>query len=309
MEEIMLSVIVPTYNHQDYIAQALDSIYRQKTKYTYEVLVGEDCSTDNTRDILKKYEKEHPDFLTVFYREENMSKSELYNSLDLKLRSKGKYLILLEGDDYWICEDKIQKQIDFLEEHLEYVAIAHNCKVVDENSKELKEEYPECKHEEYTLDDFKNNIFPGQSTTIMMRNYYRNPYCDFSIMYKKLSPGDQLNIFVLINAGRIYCLQEKMSAYRHVTSKGDSYSAKYKYDFWHREEWNRELLFYALRINKMDAIRCAEDKYLETLTRGLRIGELSIINFVKLFKNIKYKSLVIKSYIANRKRLKGKRLK
>lgn len=302
--EIMLSIIVPTYNHQNYIKQALDSILKQKTDYQYEVLVGEDCSTDNTRAILKEYEKEHPGFMTVFYRNENMSNKPIHNSLDLKMRSKGKYLILLEGDDYWISEYKIQRQIDFLEEHKDYVAVAHNCIVVDENSNKTNEKYPECNHELYTICDFCNNIFPGQSTTIMLRNYFRYPYCDYSIMKKNLSPGDQLNIFVLVSAGNIYCIQESWSAYRHITSNGDSYSANYKYDFHKREEWNYELLKYAKKIQKKTSIRCAEDKYFETLTRGLRMGQLSIIGFCGRFLNIKYKISTLKAYMIKKEQIR-----
>ena len=83
-QDIILSIIVPTYNHEDYIVEALDSIKMQKTKYKYEVLVGEDASTDNTRQILKQYEMDNPGFLTVFYREKNMSKLPIGNALDLR---------------------------------------------------------------------------------------------------------------------------------------------------------------------------------------------------------------------------------
>ena len=115
--EIMLSIIVPTYNHEDYIVEALNSIKAQQTKYKFEVLVGEDKSTDKTREILKKYELDNPGLLKVFYRDENMSKLPIGNFMDLRYRARGKYLITLEGDDFWIDEKKIEKQIMFLESH------------------------------------------------------------------------------------------------------------------------------------------------------------------------------------------------
>ena len=98
--DVILTVYVPTYNHENYITKALDSILMQKTKYNFEVLVGEDCSTDSTRAVLKDYESKHPGKFNIFYREKNMYGSSPNNALDLKLRSRGKYIICLEGDDF-----------------------------------------------------------------------------------------------------------------------------------------------------------------------------------------------------------------
>ena len=131
-EDPILSIYVATYNHESYIIRALDSIFMQKTKYRYEVLVGEDCSTDRTREILKQYEKEHQEYikdgaLKIYYRKTNMHKYKLNNSYDLEMRCKGKYIIALEGDDYWVDENKIEIQVDFLENHSQYIAVSHNC--------------------------------------------------------------------------------------------------------------------------------------------------------------------------------------
>ena len=156
----VVSIYVATYNHEKYIVQALDSIRTQKTKYSYEVLVGEDVSTDNTRTILKEYEKSYPGFMTVYYRDHNMYREDPNNAKDLKMRCKGKYIIALEGDDYWIDPFKLEKQVDFLENHEEYLAVAHRCVVVDENSKNKNEKYQECLDSEYTLKHFISGIMP-----------------------------------------------------------------------------------------------------------------------------------------------------
>lgn len=92
-EQPMLSIYVATYNHEHYITQALDSIRMQKTKYSYEVLVGEDCSTDNTRAVLKEYEWQHPGIFTIFYRDHNMHREAIGNGLDLKLRCRGNSIV------------------------------------------------------------------------------------------------------------------------------------------------------------------------------------------------------------------------
>ena len=80
---------------------------------------------------------------------------------------------MLEGDDYWISENKIEHQIEFLEKHPDYIAVAHNCVVVDENNKEINESYPECKLTEYSIKEFFYNVLPGQTATVMHRNYVK----------------------------------------------------------------------------------------------------------------------------------------
>ena len=172
MNEVMVSIIVPTYNHEKYIEKALDSILMQKTNYSYEVLVGEDKSTDGTRAVLEEYERRHPEKIKVFYREQNMRTKELGNGADLRRRASGKYIVCLEGDDFWISEDKIEKQVAFLEDHPQYIAVSHNCVVVGENGEKLDEDYPNCREEEYALKHFLCGIYPGQIATIMSKKFY-----------------------------------------------------------------------------------------------------------------------------------------
>lgn len=286
---IMLSIIVPTYNHENYIVEALDSIKKQKTKYIYEVLVGEDASTDNTREILKKYEKENPNFLTVFYREKNMSKGPVANSLDLRYRAKGKYIITLEGDDFWIDDEKIEKQIDFLEKHDEAIAVAHKCIVVGKDSVPNGETYPQCQCKEYTVNEFIKGILPGQLATIMMRNYIKYKLCDYSILEKNLNPGDTLLAYMLVNSGKVYCMNEEMTAYRHVVDGGSSYSANVQYIYSKEEHWWHELMLYASKQPSVKGHIYIEYKYLVVIMRGLRDKAIGMTAFIKNFGQIHYK--------------------
>ena len=287
--DIILSVYVATYNHENYIARALDSILMQKTKYKFEVLVGEDCSTDNTRAILKEYEKKHPGFFTMFYREKNMYNSECNNSVDLMRRCTGKYIIALEGDDYWIDENKIEKQICFLENNPEYIAVSHNCIVVDEESKPNGEEYPECKDNEYTFKHFFSEIMPGQLATVMYRNYMKTPSFDSSILDKNLSPGDRLLYFSLLCNGKIYCMQEKMSAYRHITTHGSSFSATNKFIFKNVKTWQQELIKYAIKHSSIKEIKISEYQLLNLIIRGYLKKQITLKQAMCEFAEIKYK--------------------
>lgn len=189
-DTVDISIIVAVYNHEKYIEKAIQSILMQKGDYSYEVLIGEDCSTDNTRKVLKKMEPSLPAQFHIFYREKNMGAMGENNFNDLYSRSRGKYYIVLEGDDYWTYEYKLQKQFEFLESHPDYLAVAHNTEVVDENNMPLGWDYPECKHTEYTIYDFRKDLLPGQTTTILMRNYFANDLFDWHLEPSNF-PGDR----------------------------------------------------------------------------------------------------------------------
>lgn len=144
---------------------------------------------------------------------------------DLFKRAIGRYIIVLEGDDFWTYDYKLQREFEFLESHPEYIAVAHNTYVVDKNDKCINENYPECQDNEYKIKDFLKGILPGQTTTIMCRNYYFDKLFDINLA-KSDYPRDRKRAFLLVFNGRVACMQHKWSAYRHIVSEGDSYSAR-----------------------------------------------------------------------------------
>ena len=108
-----VQVVCITYNHEKYIAEALNSFVRQNTNFPYEVLVGDDCSTDNTGKIVAEYAERYPDIIKVIPRESNMGPTR--NLMDLISHCTAPYIAFCEGDDYWIDDYKLQKQFDFME--------------------------------------------------------------------------------------------------------------------------------------------------------------------------------------------------
>lgn len=294
-ENIMLSIYTTTYGHEKYIGQALDSILMQKTSYSYEVLVGEDASPDGTRAILKEYERKYPGKFQMFYREKNMNNSEITNSQDLKMRCKGKYVIALEGDDFWTDERKIQKQIDFLETHPECIAVSHNCVVVDENSNPNGEKYPECGRRIYRPIDFALGIMPGQLATVMYRNIYKDAAVDKSLFKTDVGPGDIRLYFTLLTHGKFACIQEKMSAYRHVVRGGHSYSATLKYDFEGNEQFKKNMLLYARKFSWKEQW-CSEVEYAGVLVNGFKRKQISVKELLKYSTNIHHKLKVLMFY-------------
>lgn len=112
----LVSVRCITYNHEPYIAQALDGFLMQKTNFPFEVIVHDDASPDKTADIIREYEAKFPKIIKPIYETENQySKHDGSLGRIMDAACKGKYIALCEGDDYWIDENKLQMQVDILE--------------------------------------------------------------------------------------------------------------------------------------------------------------------------------------------------
>ncbi|MBR6665865.1 MAG: glycosyltransferase family 2 protein [Lachnospiraceae bacterium] len=300
MRDIDLSIYIITYNHENYIRQAIESVLMQKTNYTYEILIGEDLSTDSTRMILRELEQNNPGKLNVFYRDHNMYQEVPSNADDLRIRCRGRYIIALEGDDYWITNDKIDSQIRFLDENPEYIAVCHSCIIVDKNSLPTGECYPECKQDEYTLKHFASGILPGQLTTIMYRNYNLDNGFDASILNKGLMPWDRALYFSLASQGRIYCMNKKMSAYRLIRDEGSSYAANYVYDYDSVIRWNTELLKYAQMLENKEATKFAEAYFVRHLFGAYKAKYCNIKQVYTEFKKVKCKVRAIYMWIMSK---------
>lgn len=284
MSEIMVSVIMPTYNHEHYIEQAVRSVLMQKVDFEYEVLIGEDCSTDHTKTVLMEMEPLLPQNFHILYRCPNMGRRGKNNSRDLHMRASGRYVITLEGDDYWIYDHKLQEEVDFLEAHPEFVAVAHNILVVDHDSNERDDRrYPECKNEEYTFRDYERGILAGQTATRLFRRaIYESAAYQMIRDIPGEYPGDRRTNFLLLCNGRVRCIQEKWSAYRYVPNFGSSHSARIAHmaprskeylDMFHDALlFHRELLAITRRefADNIDAIQCIEAMYMWHLLRDIR---------------------------------------
>jgi glycosyltransferase involved in cell wall biosynthesis len=124
----LVSVHIITYNQESYVARAIAGALQQQTDFPLEILVGEDCSQDGTRDIVLGYQREHPERIRVITSERNVGALE--NSNRVLRVCRGKYIAICDGDDYWTDPHKLQKQVDFLEAHPEYGMCCHDVDVV-----------------------------------------------------------------------------------------------------------------------------------------------------------------------------------
>jgi glycosyltransferase involved in cell wall biosynthesis len=176
MNGVFLSVAVITYNQENYIAQTLNSIIEQEHSYSYEIIVGEDCSTDETRKVLLKYKEKYPDIIKLLLNEKNLGAVKNYfNCID---HCTGKYIMGCGGDDYWLPE-KVSAQIQYMEEHSEAGMCYGKCEMINDKNNIIKI-FPNKMDRQYV--NFKNllllpNPIPAATTCLrrdLMSEYLNN---------------------------------------------------------------------------------------------------------------------------------------
>ncbi len=150
---VMVSIYCLAYNHEQYIRDTLEGFINQKTKFRYEVIVHDDASTDNTATIIKKYAEKYPHIIKPVLQKKNQHSQgvQIVKEILFPLLT-GKYIAICEGDDYWCNCYKIQKQVEFLEEHQEYSACVHNTKMYNVKENKFKTMFGE-KEKDLELED------------------------------------------------------------------------------------------------------------------------------------------------------------
>lgn len=224
-----ISIYIITYNHERYIEHTLDSILMQETQYNYRIHIFEDCSTDSTADILKKYINKYPEKINCFFNSQNMgmvaNSKKLWSYLS---KDQADYIALLDGDDFWTDKLKLEKQVEFLENHLEYVATVHNVEVVDGDEKEISNsgKYPFESAHEVVLSDVLICLNIGQTSSRVFRNVFKGME---EKIYNAYMAGENIGdcklILLLATIGKIYYMEECMSAYRYQLT-GESWNAR-----------------------------------------------------------------------------------
>lgn len=251
---IKVSVIVTTYNQEKYIKKTLDSIISQKTNFDFEILVGDDCSKDGTGKIVEEYGKRFPDRIVPIIRPKNLGA--FNNNKDLYERAKGEYIALLEGDDYWTDDEKLQKQVEFLDDHADYAAVFGKCIVVDENNnrnQQMEELIPFFTENDYTSKEFEQYLLPGQTATAMYRKTAFNQLLDKVKTNKRVMPRvpaiDRFLVLGILSVGKIYNTQEYVAAYRYILNKSSgSWSSKNDYYSL------KNALFFLFGLNEMERV-------------------------------------------------------
>jgi glycosyltransferase involved in cell wall biosynthesis len=203
-----LSVMVITYNHEAFIAQALESILAQRVNFDYEIVVGEDCSTDGTRDILMDFHLRYPERIVPLLRKQNLG---AMRNLDATIAAcRGQYLALLEGDDYWSCEHKLQRQVDFLDAHLDSAICCHRVRFLNQTGFAEEDVFPSLPAGAYTIEDLLKGNFVMTCSTVLRRNLIP----PLPRWFAEMKLGDWPLFALVARHGTVDLMDEIMAVYR-----------------------------------------------------------------------------------------------
>jgi glycosyltransferase involved in cell wall biosynthesis len=204
-----ISIMILAYNHSKYIVEAIESVLMQKTSYSYKIIIAEDNSPDDTRVIILEYQTKYPDKFKIILQNENVGSQR--NSVDLLSNSEGKYLAILEGDDYWTDSLKLQKQISFLEANEDYSMVCHNATIIYEGINKKPTIFNKSiKSEDVSMDSIINKWTIPTASMVLRNKYIEN----LPLWYGKCLNGDLAIALHLRNSGNIRFICENMSVYR-----------------------------------------------------------------------------------------------
>jgi glycosyltransferase involved in cell wall biosynthesis len=305
---IRLSICVVTYNHEKYIAHALDSFLMQETNFAFQVIVGDDCSTDNTTNIIKEYALKYPDIIKPILREKNIGA--MNNSLDVYSSAKTEYVAICDGDDYWTDKTKLQRQVDFLDKNPKFSICFHRVKVVYEDNSKPSYIYPKYSYFKMLL---KKNIKFLLKENFMQTNsiVYRWRFVDSNVrevIPNNICPGDWFLSLLHAQIGKIGFINRCMSVYNRnsggifTSSQSDEIDLKYgieNFNFYYlvyktiakgdKKYYNKSVLRYLFRIlivylknKQFEKIELLRNAFSQEFEKSL---EICIKRSKKLFKN------------------------
>lgn len=218
-----LTIIMPTYNKAKYVAEALDSVFRQRTSYAFDVVVADDCSTDGTLDVVERYVMSHPGVIRVLRSDRNLKLFRNVARAYADLRTP--YFCVLDPDDFWSSDRIVQEALDFLSSHPDFTIYSSNCRVLEQDGKE---------HPYLPLDAAVDSTFEswmdgrgaiGQTAGLFYRNVvFANGLPErlrgtLRPDQERTFRGDGFRNFVHLHEGRAHFDPRQSATYR-ITSEG-----------------------------------------------------------------------------------------
>ena len=227
---ILVSVIMVAFNHEKFIKKAIESVLNQQTNFNYEIIIHDDASTDETANIIRKYQSKYPEKIhSILATENKYSKGIKFTSKELIPMARGKYYAFIECDDYWTDMNKLQKQVDYLEQHSEVVAAAHRHNIIDENDNVLDSslngiQLDRCFNHKDAF-EFGEKLFHPNTVLIRTEIVKNEEYAKGTELCKLGSHS--FLVYYLAMKGDIYVSSEIMSVWRKVVVVGgNSYSSR-----------------------------------------------------------------------------------
>ena len=207
---IKVSIHMPAYNHEKYIGEALDSVLMQKTNFEYEIVIGEDMSTDQTRAVARHYARDYPTRVRLIENEKNLGIWD--NDQVIIAACRGEYIAWLESDDFWSSPDKLQKQVDFLDSHPDFSACFHRASCLTGSEPPITwKGGPTTRKDFYTVDDLlEQGHFIPSCTAVFRTELIREP-----LNWTRGTPFLETAYAIRFAlSGKIGFLDEEMATYR-----------------------------------------------------------------------------------------------
>lgn len=214
-----LSILIPTYNHESFIAECINGVFIQKINFPIEIIIGDDCSTDNSQQIINNETSKNKDPLKLIHKIFHKKNLSFPPNIPGKLnwisclnKAKGKYLIICEGDDYWTDPYKLQKQVDFLEANSDVGICFHRAILLKEHTKEIQPIPTPFENEPFDyIELIRHHNFIATASVVFRKPenftipqwFYHVPFGDLAL-YKIATQNNK----------KIQCINEVMSVYR-----------------------------------------------------------------------------------------------
>lgn len=308
-----VTVVTTTYNQEKYIEQCLKGVLNQKTNFNFQFLISDDNSTDNTKKIIKQYKKKYPNIIKTIFRKQNIGPMD--NFIKTLNEVHTEYVALCDGDDFWTDNNKLQRQVDFLDTHLEYNMCFHKVKIFFEDGSKEPVLHPVKMKSTPTFKQLLNENFITANSVVYRWKYKKNNSFinDFP---KNIIPGDYYVHLMHASEGKIHYINKQMSCYRR-NAQGMWYltSQPHLKDKFYLKNGEKMLNFYAAvekKLNlKKDVFLCV-NKFLisETLNAYFINHKFKLLKsfykqyfaiysdiFINYFKSLNTKNKII--YVLN----------
>jgi glycosyltransferase involved in cell wall biosynthesis len=208
-----VSVYMITYKQEHYVGKAIENIVTQETNFSFELVIGEDCSPDGTRAVCERYAAQYPDIIRLLPSDKNLGA--IRNAMRVLSECNGEYIAMCEGDDYWTDKHKLQKQIDFLDANPDYTLCFGDVDIEDEMGSGLTyEQYkPVLNKDTITIEDvILTQMCIAPTATMVFRNIIPRPLPEF---FSRIYSDDIALQLLLTDKGKAKHLHMKLATYRN----------------------------------------------------------------------------------------------
>jgi glycosyltransferase involved in cell wall biosynthesis len=203
-----LTVMMLAYNHERFIARAIQSVLDQRVDFDYEIVISDDCSSDRTREIVMDFHRRYPDRIVPVVNDKN--RGMMRNFIGTLAHCQRQYVAFLEGDDFWIRQDKLQCQVDFLDAHPEFAICCGRSRILDETGGESGEIYPTCDAGTYTIADILRENVVCTCTSVCRWGLLRS----LPEWFERVKLGDWPLHVLLAQLGEIQLMDDVFAVYR-----------------------------------------------------------------------------------------------